>query len=166
MPSLISNETKALLVAQVGHEKYNASVYLRVGVFLESKGFKNLAKHFYEQHEEEQKHSLIISKVLTDLNEDYHMPSVDEVDLDFDSIADIADLYVEREVETTDNLKSIRDMAANEPNGGCPVVEVAMIDMLRLQQAELDEATTFYDRSQNFVQWRDVAIWDISLGDK
>ncbi len=166
MPSLISNETKALLAEQVGHEKYNASVYLRVAVFLESKGFKNLSKHFYDQHDEEQKHSLIISKVLTDLGEDYHIPTIDEVDTDFNSISDIANLYLQREVETTSNLKDIRDMAANEPNGGCPVVEVAMIDMLKLQQAELDEATTFSDRSQNFVQWGDVAIWDISLGDK
>ena len=133
MKHLISESTKAALIEQLAAEKFNANLYLRIAAFLDSKGLKSLSKHFLEQHDEETQHSLMIYHLLSDLGEDFGIPEINAVENNFETIMDIAKLYLQREEETTTSLKEIRQLAATEGEGGCPIVEVAMIDMLRLQ---------------------------------
>jgi ferritin len=165
MQPLISEIVKESLVNQLGAEKYNANLYLTIAAYLRVKGFDNLAKLFENQHTEEESHALIIYKLLTDLNEDFSMPTIDGFSPMFNSITDVSELYIQREIDTTESLKEIRLQAADEGNGGCPVVEVAMIEILKLQQNELEEAATFNDKCQIIGNdWKTVLLWDASLG--
>jgi ferritin len=156
---LISNELNSALCEQIGHEKFNSSLYLFIAGFLKNKGFNNLGTHFEEQHEEEFKHSKMIFDLLTDLNSPIRVPEINEVDLSFGTIIDIATAYLDREIATTKSLDEIKKLAIEEE---CPVVEEYMRKMLVLQQNEYAEATDFQDKANlTGGDWFKVLVWDI-----
>jgi ferritin len=156
---LISNELNSALCEQLGHEKFNSSLYLFIAGVLKNKGFNNLASHFEEQHEEEFKHSKMIYDLLTDLNSPIYVPEINEVNLNFGTIIDIATIYLDREISTTKSLDEIKKLAIEEE---CPVVEEYMRKMLVLQQNEYAEATDFQDKAiLTGGDWFKVLVWDI-----
>ena len=162
MKELISAELNSALCEQIGHEKYNSSLYLFIAGFLKNKGLNNIGKHFEGQHEEELSHSKMIFDILTDLNSPIRVPEIDEVDLQFSSILDIANTYLEREIETTKSLEAIKQLAIDQENS---VVEEFMREMIKLQRNEYAEATDFMDKSElTGGDWKFVFMWDLGLG--
>ena len=162
MIPLISDSLKESLISQFSEENKNANIYLSIASYLNGKGLSNLAKKFEEQHSEEIEHSLIIYKLLSDLSITFIVPEVESYDIsNIDNILGIAELYLEREIITTESLGDIKKLAMEEDNH---VVEERMRDMIELQQAEYAEATEFFDRSSLFVDWWQVALWDSSIG--
>lgn len=162
--NLISDIVKEALVQQISSEKANASLYLYIANFLHGKGLSNLGKMFEGQHDEEQSHSLRIYKLLTDLGVVFEMLPIEGSNMQFNSILDIANLFLEREIQTTNSLKEIRNLAAEQGEGGCPIAEVEMIEMLKLQQHELEEATTFLDKAiLTDGDWKFVLLWDMAM---
>lgn len=160
---LISENLKSSLVEQLGAEKYNSHVYLYIASFLNGRGLNNLAKLFEKQHQEEQEHSLIIYKLLSDLNATFDFPEINGCSMSFNTILDIANLFLEREIITTNSLNEIKNQAMDE-NDPCPVVEERIREMLKLQQSEYEEATTFLDRASLIEgDWKFVMLWDASL---
>jgi ferritin len=156
--SLISEELRQALINQIGHEKYNANLYLYIAAYLKNKGLDNLAKHFEDQHSEETDHSLIIYKLLTDLNATVSIPEIDEINIPINTIIDIASVYLDREILTTDSLIEIKQLAIDENNA---VVEERMREMIKLQQAEYEEATTFQDKATlTEGDWKFILLWD------
>jgi ferritin len=161
MTNLISDSLASALIEQVGHERYNATLYIYVAAFLKNKGFENIAKHFEGQHDEEIGHSKIIIDLMTDLNTHVKLVEVGEVDIPFNTIVDIATAYLEREIQTTTSLDSIKHLAEDEGN---PVVEERLREMIKLQQNEYAEATDFVDKSELCgSDWSKVLLWDLSL---
>ena len=161
MEKLISDNLVESLQQQIGHEKFNANLYLYVAGFLKNKGLNRLSKIFEDQHEEETEHSLIIYSLLTDLSAPIIIPEINEVNIPINSILDIADIYLKREIDTTNSLNEIKKLAIDEDN---PVVEEYMRKMLVLQQNEYAEATDFMDKAQlTGGNWMNVFIWDIGL---
>ena len=158
---LISDNLASVLSEQIGHEKYNANLYLFIGAFLKNKGFDNLAKFFEEQHKEETEHAIIIYNLMTDLNAPVIIPEIPKVELSFDSIVDIAQQYLKREILTTQSLNDIKKLAIDEDN---PVVEEKMRYMITLQQHEYEEATGFLDKAELIGEdWWKVLYWDMAL---
>ena len=161
MEKLISDNLTESLQQQLGHEKFNANLYLYVAGFLKNKGLNHLSKIFEDQHEEETEHSLMIYTLLTDLSAPIVIPEINEVNLPINSIMDIADIYLQREIDTTNSLNEIKQLAIDESN---PVVEEYMRKMLVLQQNEYAEATDFMDKSQlTGGDWKFVFMWDLGL---
>ena len=161
---LIGDIVKSALIEQLSAEKSNASLYLYIAGYLNGRGLSRLAKIFETQHDEEQSHSLIIYKLLTDLGVVFEILPIEGFNIPFNSILDIANLFLERETQTTTSLKEIRLLAADQGEEGCPIVEVAMIDMLKLQQKEMAESTEFLDRATSLSEWWQVSLWDLTLG--
>ena len=158
---LVSDELCAALCEQIGHEKYNANLYLYMAGFLKNKGFNNISKHFEEQHDEETGHSKIIFDLLTDLNSPVVIPEIDEVFESFPTIIDLANAYLIREVETTDALNKIKKLAISDDN---PVVEERIREMLKLQQHEYAEATDYLDKATlTGGDWKFVFLWDLGI---
>jgi ferritin len=161
MSQLISNELNSALCEQLGHEKYNSSLYLYIAALLKNKGFNNLASHFEEQHEEEFNHSKMIYDLLTDLNTPVYIPEVNQIDMPFETIIDLANAYLNREIETTTSLNEIKKLAVEEDN---PVVEEYMRKMLVIQQNEYAEATDFVDKANlTGGNWMNVLVWDVGV---
>ena len=159
--SLINTTLCMAICEQIGHEKYNANLYLFVCGFLRNKGFDNLAKHFEQQHEEETGHSLEFFNLLTDLGAPIIIPEIDAVDMKFNSIIDIAQAYVDREILTTESIDEIKKMAVSENNS---IVEEKMREMITKQQNEYKEATTFFDNAELCgSDWYKVKQWNDSI---
>jgi bacterioferritin B len=158
---LINDSLKSALCEQIGHEFYNANLYLYMCAFLRNKGLDNLAKHFEGQHEEETGHGKEFVSLLTDLNADVFIPEIDEINTQFASIVGLAQLYLEREFLTTTSIGEILKLAIQDNNY---VVEQKMREMIAKQQKEYEEATTFLDRATLMPEWWQVALWDASGG--
>src|SRR5512137_1620514 len=105
--TLISETLKDALCEQIGHEKYNANLYMYVCGYLRGKGFDNLSKRFLEQHQEETEHSLEFFNLLTDLNAEVHIPEIDAIGLPFGNIVDVATAYLNREILTTTSIQEL-----------------------------------------------------------
>ena len=150
-----------MLCSQLAYEKFNANLYLFIAGDLKNRGFNNLAKHFEEQHEEETGHSLIIYNLLTDLNSPVKLEQIDEVKLQINSVMDIANGYLAREIITTTSLDEIKKQVIDENN---PVVEERIREMILLQQNEYAEATDWLDHATLCGNdWFRVMLWDGSL---
>ena len=162
MKPLISDSLKESLVTQLAEENKNANLYLSIASYLNGKGLSNLAKRFEEQHSEEISHGLIIYNLLSDLSVVFTVPEIESYDISLiDSIYKVGELYLEREVITTESLDEIKKQAIDENN---PVVEERIRLMIQYQQSEYKEATEFRDTTILFSEWWQVALWNASLG--
>jgi ferritin len=158
---IINEDLVSSLQEQLGHEKYNANLYLYIAGFLKNKGLENIAKHFEGQHDEETNHSKMIFDLLTDLNAPIVIPEIDGVGLNIVTILDIAKIYLDREVYTTDCLDDIKRLAIENQ---CPIVEEFMREMITLQQHEMAEANDFNDKAEiTGGDWKWVMNWDLGL---
>ncbi len=164
MIPLISDSLKESLVQQIAEEKKNANIYLSIASYLNGKGLSNLAKKFEEQHFEETEHSLILYKLLSDLSIVFVVPQIETYDISsIDNIVSLAELYLEREVLTTESLGEIKKQAMDEDNY---VVEERIREMIKLQQSEYAESTEFIDKANLLKEWWQVALWDLSLSEE
>jgi len=159
---LISDDLKSAIENQIAAEKYNANVYLYVCGYFRSNGCNNIANFFLSQHSEETEHSVLLFNLLTDLNVFPKIPNIDECDMQFSNIKNVADLFLQREIETTNSLNSLKEFAIEEKN---PVAEERMRQMLIIQQSEYAEATDFMDKAYAMNDWSDIILWDLSLKD-
>ena len=160
---LISEELATSLHEQIGHERFNATLYLYIASFLKNKGLNNIAKHFDGQHDEEIGHSRKIIDLLTDLGADVKIPQVDGCEISIGTILDIATVYLNREILTTESLDEIKKLSIEVGN---PVVEEKIRYMISLQQKEYEEATDFSDKADILgSDWKAVLLWDASLED-
>jgi len=158
---LINESLRAALCEQIGHEFYNANLYMYMCAFLRNKGLDNLAKHFEGQHEEEIGHGKEFVSLLTDLNAEVFIPEVPEVNIAFVSIVSLAQAYLDREILTTTSIYEIKNLAEEDSN---PVVEEKCREMIAKQQKEYEEATTFLDKATLMPEWWQVALWDAAGG--
>jgi len=161
MTSLINESLRNALNEQIGHEFYNANLYMFICAFLRNKGLDNLAKHFEGQHEEEIGHGKEFVSLLTDLNADVFIPEIDEINMQFVSIIGLAQTYLDREILTTTSIGELLKLAIQDNNF---VVEQKMREMIAKQQKEYEEATTFLDRASLMSEWWQVALWDAAGG--
>lgn len=164
MIPLISDSLKDSLVQQIAEEKKNANIYLSIASYLNGKGLSNLAKKFESQHSEETEHSLILYNLLSDLSIVFSVPSIETYDLsNVNDIVSLAQLYLEREYQTTESLGEIKKQAMDEDNY---VVEERIREMIKLQQNEYSEATEMFDKANILKEWWQVALWDLSLDEE
>jgi ferritin len=159
--TLIGESLRNTLCEQIGHEFYNANLYLFMSSFLKNKGLDNIAKRFEVQHDEEIGHGKEFVSLLTDLNADVFIPEIDEINTQFISIVGLAQLYLDREILTTTSIVEILKLAIQDNNY---VVEQKMREMIAKQQKEYEEATTFLDRATLMPEWWQCALWDAAGG--
>jgi ferritin len=160
--NLLSENLTSALQEQIGHEKYNSSLYLFIGGFLKNKGLNRLAKHFEDQHLEEFNHSKMIYDFMTDLSAPIIIPEIDGINFEINSIVDIAQRYLDREIVTTTSLNEIKKIAIEEEN--C-VAEEFLRKMIDLQRNEYAEATDFMDKAELVGNdWFKTLLLDLGSG--
>jgi ferritin len=160
--TLINESLRNALCEQIGHEFYNANLYLHMCAFLRNKGLDNLAKHFEGQYEEEINHGKEFVNLLTDLNANVFIPEIDNIQMSFENILPLANAYLAREVLTTTSIDEIKKLAISDNN---PVVEEKMREMISKQQKEYEEATTFLDNAILCGDdWWKCKVWNDSIG--
>ena len=158
---IITEELRLALNNQISHEKYNANLYLYIAGFLKNKGMDKLAIKFEEQHKEETEHSILIYSFLTDMNAMVELLPVEGVNINIDSIIDLANLYLDREIATTKSLEQIRQITIDNEEG---IAEEFLRHMIGLQRHEIGESTTFLDNAELCGEdWYKVKVWNDSL---
>lgn len=151
-------ELRNALLDQWVEENENSSTYFYIGAFLKNKGLDNLGKMFVDGAKEELSHAEMILNLMTDLNFFVELHSIAEMTFPINTIQDIANKFLEREIQTTNSLIEIKNMC--DGNG---IVEEFIRKMISLQQKEMEEANSFMDKSLLLKEWWQVALWDLSL---
>ena len=161
MANLISVDLNNVLCEQIAHERYNSGLYMKIAGILKQKGLDGLAKHFMDQFEEENEHAKLIHNYITDLNGFINIEDVDGVVAELNTIVDIAKLYLDTEINTTNSLKEIALMAQEESD---LVTWDFIMEMLKKQRTEYAEATTFLDNAELCGDdWYRVKVWNDSI---
>lgn len=161
MYSLIKEDLRQGLCEQISHERYNAGLYMYIGGFLRNKGLDKLASHFVGQVDEENGHAKQIFDFLTDLNAKVDVRVVEEVFAPHNTIMDVAKLYLEREINTTESLNELKQLSIQLNDG---VSEEFLRMMINQQRNELVEASTFMDNAELCGDdWYKVKVWNDSL---
>ena len=161
MEKLISDNLNEALCEQIGQEKGNANLYMFIAGYLKNKGLDGLAKIFEGQHSEEEEHARLIYDFLTSHSSPISIPEVNSPDREIFSILQLAELYLEREIETTKSLNAIKHLAIDEDN---PTAEEFMRDMVKKQIHEYEEVTTFLDKATLAGDdMKTILLWDASI---
>lgn len=162
---LISNDLKSLLHQQWIEEKENSQFYLYIGAWLKNFGLDNIGKFFMKASDEEEGHAQEILKLMTDLNIDFESGNIASGQFSINSIMDIAEKFLSREIQTTESLKEIRDACEGDEAGNA-VVEEMIRKMISQQQSELEEANNFMDKSKIMNgDWKFILLWDSEEGE-
>lgn len=114
----ISNDLAKMLNDQVTRELANKHLYLMFASWCHVRGLRNLEKFFKGESEGEQGHANIIMEILNNANVEIAIPELPKKPSMFMGCDEIASLYAEAEVETTDFLEAIYKAAENQGNFG------------------------------------------------
>lgn len=158
----ISSEILSLLNLQIAHELYNSSLYRKLGSHLKRLGLDNIGSFFAEdQVNEEISHAESITRFIEDRNEKVEALQIPEVKVEFNSMMQIADLYLNQEQTTTEKLKMIARTAIDENDF---ITFDFIREMITKQRTEESEALTFKDRAyMTGNDTKTILIWDANF---
>lgn len=100
-----------LLVKQVAHERFNASLYITMSNFYNVKGYVKLGTYYENRAQEEIQHSKWIEEYLFDSDIIFNFPQIDKVDIKLVELIDSFQLTVDKENDTTKAINNIASEA-------------------------------------------------------
>lgn len=160
----ISEDLHNALLNQWVEEKENSHTYLYIGAYLKNKGLDKLGKFFFNASHEEDGHAQSILELLTDLNLEFIPRTITEQVFDCSTISLVADKFLQREMQTTQSLQEIKEVAIGDSSSGFDaVIEEHIRKMISQQQSELEESLSFKDKANLFTEWWQVALWDLEI---
>lgn len=110
----ISDKLATELNAQASREIGNSILYRHFSSWAHVRGLKNIAKFFKGESEGEIGHSEMLMGLLNDGNVQIALPEIKDKLSSFTGCGQIAQLYMDVESETTDNLDAIYRMSEAE----------------------------------------------------
>jgi ferritin len=144
---------------QIVKEYSNVLAYAQLQSFFEDKQLTKIAKYFGERSDEEKTHA---NKFMAHINaRTGGKVTIGEVPApDFGNEmtpAEIGDLYVQREEDTTESIEAIYELADSEKS----FIDLPFIlEMLDEQVSEEDEANEFSLKAKDV---KDLVLWDASF---
>ena len=161
---LISESLKEALLAQWIEERENAQIYLYAGAWMKVKGYTNIGNFFIDGKHEEEGHAKQIFRLLMDLNIPFSSGAIPSGEFNINTVSDIAERFLTREIQTTESLNEIKKLAIEDDSPAASIVEELMRKMIKQQRAELEEATDFMDKCSIFGNdWKAVMLWDLEF---
>lgn len=158
--SLLNDEIVLLLKKQFVHEMSNAFLYRTFASWCDANGLRKSTKIFEDQYEEESSHANAIWTYLQDCGIFVQHPeikaiNIEEIDNDQkDTFRRLFELSLEREIQTTEDLKNIAKVAINS---GDYITFHFLEDLLINQVTEEKEA---HDRLDAFKHSSDNLVID------
>lgn len=113
---LISETIRAAINDQICHELGNSNQYVAIGAYFEGEGLFGLAKIFFKQAEEERDHAMKFVKFLLDAGATINIREISAPRNEFRSAEDAAQLALDAEKQTTEQIYSLVSLATNEKN--------------------------------------------------
>lgn len=151
----ISEESLRLLNEQLKSELHNSQKYRYIGSYLKRIGLNNIGDYFLShQVNEEISHCDAITNYINDRDEKVLTHPIPSGNVEFNSLTELADLYLELEQQTTMKLSVIASQALSE---GDFMLYDFMLEMVRKQREEEDHALSFKNRAD--MAQNDMKIW-------
>ena len=113
---LINDKIAAAFNQQVGHELGNSNQYVAVAAYFDGQSLKGLAKLFYKQADEEREHAMKFVKFILDAGSKVMIPAIAAVQNDFKSAEEAAQLALDAEVRTTNQINDLMTLSIAEKN--------------------------------------------------
>ena len=113
---LINDKIAAAFNQQVGYELGNSNQYLAVAAYFEGQSLKGLAKMFFKQADEERGHAMKFVKFILDAGGKVMIPAIAAVQNDFKSAEAAAQLALDAEVRTTNQINDLVALSIAEKN--------------------------------------------------
>lgn len=113
---LISNALNAALNEQIGHEFGASLQYVAIAAYFDRENLPVLAAHFYRQADEERAHAMRIVRFVIDAGGRVVIPTVPAGQSDFASAEEAVRLSLDWELQVTDQINSLVDLAMRENN--------------------------------------------------
>jgi ferritin len=110
----ISERLVNALNDEIGLEFFAHSQYLAMAYYFERMSLDGMAKFFYDQAEEEKEHGLKIVHYLGEIGAPMRVPAIDAPKSDFQSILELAELFLAQEQHVTDQFDSMTAMALED----------------------------------------------------
>jgi len=113
---LISETIQAAINDQVRNELANSHQYIAIAAYFEAESLFGLAKLYFKQAEEERDHAMKFVKFLLDTGAPLVMKDVPAPRNEFRSAEEAAQLALDSEKQTTDQIYKLVDLATQEKN--------------------------------------------------
>ena len=113
---LINDKIAAAFNQQVGYELGNSNQYLAVAAYFEGQSLKGLAKMFFKQADEERGHAMKFVKFILEAGGKVMIPAIAAVQNDFNSAEAAAQLALDAEVRTTNQINDLVALSIAEKN--------------------------------------------------
>ena len=155
----LSEKLNMALNYQVAHEFLNMAKYKVMQSYFEDLRLKNLSDKFSKQADEEYSHATkIINYINTRLGGKYIPQEIPNPELQISSVQDLARLYLQTEVETTESLEAIYELICEEKSF---IDKDFITEMLKTQVLEEDEADEFVKKAS---LTNDLILLDMAYG--
>jgi ferritin len=113
---LINDKIAAAFNQQVGCELGNSNQYIAIAAYFENQSLIGLAKMFFKQADEEREHAMKFVKFILDAGGKVVMPAIAAVQNDFKSAEEAAQLALDAEVRTTNQINDLVTLSIAEKN--------------------------------------------------
>lgn len=107
----LSDEIQKLVLRQLGNELYNCFLYKSFANFYAVRGFEKLEKYYLARSEEEKHHHDWCYHWLTYNDVEFTYPTIPEIEVTWKDMKDPFQLTVDQEINTTENINEIADLA-------------------------------------------------------
>jgi ferritin len=111
-----SAKLEAAMNAQIGHELENSHRYIAIASYFESECLFGLAKLYFKQAEEEREHAMKFVKFLLEVGSRVAIPQVPASPGEFATAEAAAQLALDSEVRTTEEIYGLVELATAEKN--------------------------------------------------
>src|SRR5215207_7650850 len=108
---LISDEMKAALIEQIGHEFAAMLQYVTIATYFDAEGLPRLAQHFYRQAEEERDHAMRLVRYVVETGGEVAIPAISAVTTGFTSAEEAVQLSLDQEKTVTRQINALMDQA-------------------------------------------------------
>jgi ferritin len=113
---MISEKINIALNEQIQHELGNSNQYVAIAAYFERECLFGLARIFYAQAQEEREHAMKIVKFVLDTGGRVVVPAVPAPQGEFKSPEDAAQVALDSEIRTTNQIYDLVTLATAEKN--------------------------------------------------
>lgn len=108
---MISKNLQKGLIEQLNKEYHSAYIYLGMSAYCSKAGFNGASNWFLIQYQEEVTHGMKLFRYLEDQDVDIKLPSIDAVEVEYNSVLDVFEKSLAHEQSMTKNLNILSDTA-------------------------------------------------------
>lgn len=109
---MIDSKTAQKINEQIGHEFAAFLQYVAISTWFDAEALPELSRYFAKQSEEERMHAMKMVQFLNDTDQQAIIPAIGEPLNDFSAVRDAIQLAYDQEVQVTEQIKAICDVAA------------------------------------------------------